>query len=164
MIKQGIREGAKFMGNLGRVYLQGGRHFFGKKKKGERTFFRHKKGGQVFFYLEKRGATFFFWRKKGGQEVFFGTLKWGVNTFFGWKKGGQWLFSHKKKTGQAFFVEFQINWNWFNFPVSHYTFPIFILYRFFAPNRPLLVPILLCIALNWAKRNEAKRQDGGKHM
>ena len=55
-----LREGAKFIGNPGRVYLKGGRHFFGKKKKGARTFFRQKKGGKFFFYLEKRGATFFF--------------------------------------------------------------------------------------------------------
>ena len=49
LIIQGLREGAKFMGNPGRVYLQGGRPFFGKKKKGARTFFRQKKGGQVLF-------------------------------------------------------------------------------------------------------------------
>ena len=52
-----IRECAKFIWGPGRVYRQGGRHFFWDKKRGARTFFQKKIGGQVVFSSWKKGGT-----------------------------------------------------------------------------------------------------------
>ena len=60
-------EGAKFIGNPCRVYLQGADTFLGRKKGGE-DFFSSKKGGQVFLPCKKRRPTFFS-EEKRGQEV-----------------------------------------------------------------------------------------------
>ena len=52
-----LRDRASFSWGPGRVYRQGGRHFFWDKKRGARTFFQKKIGGQVVFSSWKKGGT-----------------------------------------------------------------------------------------------------------
>ena len=68
--KTACRDGSKFMGNPGRDNRQGGKHFFGRKKKGAGTFFAIKKGGKYFFLEKIKGTNIIFHRKKGGHEIF----------------------------------------------------------------------------------------------
>ena len=66
-----LRDGAKFMGDTGRVYRQGGIDFFQKKKWGANTFFERKKRGRRFFCEIKKGDNNFFEIKKWGALTFF---------------------------------------------------------------------------------------------
>ena len=65
-----IRDGSKCMGNPGRDNGQGGKHFFGRKKKGVRTFSAIEKGGKYFFLEKINWAEYFFNGKRMLHEIF----------------------------------------------------------------------------------------------